>query len=293
VRALATTDAQRASYARFSRLPPRPPVTIAEVDAAISSMDARGAWVTDDVMVLPIVEGMNPGDRVAIRGIATATFVRNLGALTEYVRAIAPADDRSTVTWPIDNLARIDEHPVTLLGAPRMVDTGAGPAVEFNGRTDGLLLDTNPLEGLARFTIEALVAPAMDGPDEQRFLHLEETGGGSRALIETRRLLDGSWCLDTYLRRGEIGLTLIDRTATHPPDRWYAVALTYDGKRMAHYVNGVREASGDVAFGPMTAGRTSIGVRQNLVYWFKGRIRLVRITPDALPPARLLAAPAR
>jgi hypothetical protein len=60
-----------------------------EVDAVISSLDARGAWVTSDIMVLPIVEGMNPGDRVATRGIATATFVRNFGALTEYVRAIA------------------------------------------------------------------------------------------------------------------------------------------------------------------------------------------------------------
>jgi hypothetical protein len=89
VRALTSAEARRTYAARFSRQAPRRPATIAEVDGAIASMDARGAWVTDNIMVLPIVEGMNPGDRVAIRGIATATFVRNLGALTEYVRARA------------------------------------------------------------------------------------------------------------------------------------------------------------------------------------------------------------
>jgi hypothetical protein len=291
VSALSTPEARQAHYARFSRQLPPPPVTVAEVEAMIASMDARGAWVTDNVMVLPIVDGMNPGDRVAIRGIATATFVKNLGALTEYIRARAVAAERGGTTWAIDNLARVGGQPVTVAGAPRVVDTPGGSAVEFNGSSDGLFLEVNPLAGLQRFTLEAVFAPDPDGPEEQRFLHIEETGGRSRALMEIRRLPGGSWCLDTYLRRGEIGLTLIDRGAVHPSGRWYAVALTYDGKSMMHYVNGVREASGDVAFGPMADGRTSIGVRQNLVYWFKGRIGRVRITPEVLPPGRLLSAP--
>jgi hypothetical protein len=60
---------------------------------------------------------------------------------------------------------------------------------------------------------------------------------------------------------------------------------------MAHYVNGVREAAARVPFGPLGAGGTSIGVRQNRVSWYKGRIRSIRITPEALPPARMLPPP--
>jgi hypothetical protein len=86
------TEASRQAYygRRFGRQPRRPRPAAASVEELIRSLDARGAWVSDRVMVLPIVEeGMNPGDPVAIRGISTATFVRNLGALTEYVRTTA------------------------------------------------------------------------------------------------------------------------------------------------------------------------------------------------------------
>ena len=78
---------------------------------------------------------------------------------------------------------------------------------------------------------------------------------------------------------------------TGTSDHWHVAALQYDGKVMAHYVDGAREAAGPLQFAPIGAGRTSIGVRQNLAYWSKGRIRLVRITPEALPANRLLAAP--
>jgi pectate lyase len=195
------------------------------------------------------------------------------------------------VAWYVDNLASIGGHPVAVVGAPRVVDTAAGRAVEFNGSSDGLFLDVNPLAGLERFTIEALVAPASDGPEEQRFLHFQETRSENRAMMETRILPDKSWCLDTFLRHDPASLTLIDRRATHSSDHWHVAALQYDGKVMAHYVDGAREAAGPLQFAPIGAGRTSIGVRQNLAYWFKGRIRLVRITPEALPANRLLAAP--
>jgi hypothetical protein len=37
----------------------------------------------------------------------------------------------------------------------------------------------------------------------------------------------------------------------------------------------------------MVTGRTSIGVRQNRVSWFKGAIAEVRFTPAALPADQL------
>jgi hypothetical protein len=195
------------------------------------------------------------------------------------------------IDWAVDNLTTIGGHAVSVVGSPRVVQTAIGPAVEFNGSADGLFVDANPIQGMILFTVEALIEPAADGPAEQRFLHLSETGSDNRVMMETRLLPDRSWCLDTFLRHGEASLTLIDRQRTRPAGSWHAVALGFDGKTMAHYVDGVRELAGDVAFKTLGAGRTSIGMRQNLVSWFKGRIRLIRITPAVLPGARLMTVP--
>ena len=167
------------------------------------------------------------------------------------------------LVWTLDNLARIGGHTVTVIGTPRVVSTPVGKAVEFNGATDGLMLDVNPLEGLAQFTVEVLFEPSPDGPDEQRFLHVSETGSDRRLMKETRILPGRSWCLDTYLRMEAPGLTLMNRAKTHPAGRWHAASLSYDGRTMTSYVDGVRELSGEVVFEPLKAGRASIGVRRN------------------------------
>jgi acetyl esterase/lipase len=188
------------------------------------------------------------------------------------------------IVWTLDDLSTIGGHPVTLVGTPRVVETPKGRAVEFNGTSDGLFIGANPLRGLERFTIEVLFEPAPDGAEEQRFVHVEESGSGNRALVELRRLPDATWTLDTFLRHGDASLTLIDRSRTHPTSRWHTASLTFDGKTMTHYVDGVPEASGEVAFRTLGEGRTSIGVRQNRVSWFKGRIREIRITPGVVFP---------
>ena len=185
--------------------------------------------------------------------------------------------------WRLDNLTRIGGHSVTVMGAPRIVTTDIGPAAEFNGSSDGLLIETNPIAGLEQFTLDVVFQPADDGQEEQRFLHIEESGTGNRALVELRMNPGGTWSLDTYLRTGETGLTLLDRGLTHPASRWHVATLVYDGKMMAHHINGARELSGEIAFSPLKDGRTSIGVRQNRVSWFKGRIHSIRFTRHARP----------
>lgn len=86
VAALTTPEARAAYYKKyFGRRPPVPDVPPASIAAIIKGLDQRSAWVTDGVRVHPIIEkGMNPGTTVAIRGISTAVFVRNLNALTAY-----------------------------------------------------------------------------------------------------------------------------------------------------------------------------------------------------------------
>jgi hypothetical protein len=197
----------------------------------------------------------------------------------------------SSITWKLDNLVSIGGHAVTVVGAPRVVQTPAGPAIEFDGRSDGLFLEVNPIAGHERFTLEAVIEPDADGPAEQRFLHLSEHASEHRAMLETRVLPGSLWCLDTYLRDAADSLTLIDRNKTHSADAWHAVALVYDGRTMRHFVDGSLDAEGAVHFEPLGAGRTSIGVRQNKASWFKGRIALVRVTGDPLPPERLLRPP--
>jgi xylan 1,4-beta-xylosidase len=195
----------------------------------------------------------------------------------------------AVITWRLDNLASVDSTRIEIVGAPVVVSTNIGPAIEFNGASDGLLIDRNPIEGLRQFTIEILFSPDRDGAVEQRFFHAQESTSDNRALIELR-LNGGRWALDSYLRHGDAQLTLIDPSRTHAAGEWHVASTTFDGAVMKHYVDGVEQGGGAVAFRPLAAGRTSLGVRQNRVSWFKGRIHTVRVTGAALAPARFLKA---
>jgi hypothetical protein len=198
--------------------------------------------------------------------------------------AAAPADGPVTTTWPLRDVKQVAGHATEVVGAPRA--TAAG--IAFDGKADGVFVPVNPIEGWTAFTIEVRFKPdGTGGGEEQRFLHIED-GRKQRVLLETRVTPDRQWALDTFLfQDSDDKLTLLDRTKLHPTDRWCWVALVYDGRRMSHYIDGVLELEGEVAFAPMMAGRTSLGVRQNLVSWFRGEIAEARFTPAALPPAQL------
>jgi hypothetical protein len=185
--------------------------------------------------------------------------------------------------WRLDEAKRIGGNATEVIGAPRLADG----AVVFDGVKDGLFVAANPLAGWRAFTVEVLFRPTEGGPTEQRFFHAQDTGA-ARVMIETRLDGAGAWWLDTFLLKpGNTGLPLIDATRKHPTGRWHWVALRYDGKTMAHFVNGVKELEGDVVFGPMGEGKISLGVRQNRVHWFKGDIREVRFASEALAEEKL------
>jgi acetyl esterase/lipase len=203
-----------------------------------------------------------------------------------WLASAAAALSQPRIEWRLDSLERIGGHPVTIVGQPTVVDTDRGRAVSFDGVDDGLLIASNPLAGLSRFTIEVVFQPAATGPEEQRFVHFEESQAGNRALVELRMNNDGRWALDTFLRSPEPGLTLLNRALTHTPAEWHVARLSYDGRTMTHFVDGVREGHGDVAFTPLREGQTSLGMRQSRVSWFKGMIHTVRVIPEA---ARVIA----
>jgi len=198
-----------------------------------------------------------------------------------------------TVIWQLDQTVRLGGHALTVFGAPRVAKETGGQALYFNGASDGLLVPANPLEKCAAFTIEVLIKPEADGPEAQRFLHVQDEIGqpgdrGSRALLEIR-LAGGTWALDGFLfsALANSKLTLLDPAKRHPAGQWTWVALTYEHGHMITYVNGAQELAGEVAFAPLGAGQVSLGVRQNKVYWFKGGMREVRWHAAALKPEEL------
>lgn len=190
--------------------------------------------------------------------------------------------------WRLDNLAQLDGHTLSVVGTPRVTDDAGEKAIAFDGVKDGLFVPELPFAGARAFTIEVLFFPARGGPAEQRFFHAQD-GNEARALLETRLDGQGKWWLDTYIVTGATarGLTLVNRDLKHDTDRWYWVALRYDGKTMSHYVNGEREVDGAARFVPFGPGQVSLGVRQNKIHWFKGLIREVRFHPEAIAEERL------
>jgi len=199
----------------------------------------------------------------------------------------AVAGVSAPIVWTLENVASVGGQKPQVLGAPKVVDAASGgPALEFNGQNDGLVFPLNPIAGWTKFTIEVLIRPDAGGPRAQRFLHIDG-GRGSRALLETRSGDGKSWVLDAFLRSGKDHRTLRNRARRHSAGKWAWVALVYDGARMTDYVNAMRELDGHVVFPPMAGGYTSLGVRLNRVYWFKGCIKEVRFHPTALAPTAL------
>ena len=193
------------------------------------------------------------------------------------------------VTWTFDRLDRIGGHPTQIFGTPRVIDTGKGKAIEFDGVEDAVFIDNHPLAGATVFTWEVIFRPAKGGRPEQRFFHMQETGSIHRYLMETR-LIGDEWCLDTFAASSTGQQAMMDRKLLHPLDQWHHVALVYDGTQMRHYVNGKLELSATVALAPQTEGRTSVGVRINKVDYFRGAIRLARMSRRALAPGDFLKA---
>ncbi|MCZ6632603.1 MAG: LamG domain-containing protein [bacterium] len=192
------------------------------------------------------------------------------------------------VVWDLDNLESIGGHSVTVEGRPKVIETAKGKALEFDGEDDGIFLDAHPLAGASTFTVEVIFQPYPNGLKEQRFFHMQEREGEERVMFETRLTADDRWFLDAFIQSGEGNYVLYAEDFKHPIGPWYQAAIVVDGKEMRHYVNGKLEMKREVTYEAQTQGRTSLGVRINKVYWYKGAIRQARFTPWVLKPEEFL-----
>ena len=205
----------------------------------------------------------------------------------------APASD--AVVWTAG------DHPAVLetFGAPQTIDTPLGPAVHFDGEDDAVWLDSLPVEGLEAFTLEVVFRQDGGAPFEQRFLHIGTMD--KRILFETRVNPDATWYFDAFVNLGtpeatpedpqpkRRSATLIDDKLTHPAGRWYNLALTASKDGLVSYVDGVEQCRSDLPWLPLVnEGFTSVGVRQNMVCWFKGDLLKIRVTPKVLKPSEFL-----
>jgi lysophospholipase L1-like esterase len=226
-------------------------------------------------------------DEIARLAVASIR-AQKLGLVKYLKRADAPviAPPRAT-TWKIDRLDRIGSQPAATVGNPQVVDTSNGKAVLFDGVDDGLVVNGNPVAGAAAFTLEAVFRPEAGGTFEQRWFHIQETANDNRVLLEIR-LTGDQWFLDTFIKSGENKLTLYSENFKHKTGDWYHVALVFDGNTMRHFVDGKEELSGALVIQPLGSGNTSIGVRMNRVFWFKGAVRKARFTPRALSPQEFM-----
>ena len=111
---------------------------------------------------------------------------------------------------------------------------------------------------------------------------------GPAALAQEIRVDGEQWFLDTFIKSGENQRALYAENFKHALGQWYHVALVFDGATMKHYVDGKEELSGPLTIAPLDKGKTSLGVRMNRVYWFKGAISRVRFTPRALSPREFM-----
>ncbi len=88
-----------------------------------------------------------------------------------------PAD---SVVWLVDNLQTIGSNPsynLMVVGAPMVIDTPAGKAVQFNGVGDALFVPKQPVDGYAKFTAEVIFRPDIGGAQAQRWFHMAGPGG--------------------------------------------------------------------------------------------------------------------
>ena len=208
-------------------------------------------------------------------------------SIPEHMSQRAKSELKSNMTeWILHDLVRNPVKGVIIEGTPEIIKYKLKRAVAFNGSADAVFVDEMPLSGLEQFTVEVIFNPFSGGNFEQRFLHCGEITG-DRVLLEIRSTEKG-WYFDGFIKVKDQEKALIEPTLLHPHDRWYHVAYVIDHGKLETWVNHEKELEGRIGMVSLSGGKTSIGVRQNLISWFKGAIYKIRISPRALKPKEFM-----
>ncbi|NMB80967.1 MAG: LamG domain-containing protein [Ignavibacteria bacterium] len=215
-------------------------------------------------------------------------ILQSLIMITAFNMLINAQTPIKQVTWLINNLEKIGGKAITVFGNPEIIIDGNSNAVRFDGIDDGIIVHADPLDGATTFTVEIIFKPdTSSNPTnkEQRFLHIQNPDyEPRRMLIELRLTDDKKWFLDTHINTDTTAHTLFADQFKHPLNGWNHAALVYENGTMIHYVNGNEEMRGGIKYLPIKDANVSIGMRMNKRSYFKGEIKLIRITNAALTP---------
>lgn len=245
------------------------------------------------------MKGIRSGKIASLAGFALflAAVAMTIGSSPASAASGPTIRIEKTSIWRFDRTDEINGLRTEVLGHPQVIDTRYGKAVHFNGVDDGLILPEHPLAGATTYTWEVIFRPD-GGPFAQRFFHLQEQDPtthqdtGNRMLFEIR-VVKGQWCLDSFASSGENHRALLNCKLLHPLGQWYVVTAVYDGKELRNYVDGQLQGEGPLDLKPQMQGRSSVGVRINRKYFFRGAILMARMVPRALPPAQFWKLPPR
>lgn len=227
-------------------------------------------------------------------------FVYAMGALlaANFLAAACAHAGAQEKIWRFDRTDVIGGHKTEVLGHPTVIDSVYGKAVQFGGNGDALIVPEHPLAGAKAFTWEVIFRPDADGAQAQRFFHIAETDPSTgqdtqnRLLFEIR-IVDGEWCLDSFAGNRGQQITLLNCKALHKLGEWYRVTAVWDGKTLKNYVGDELQGEGPLVMEPEGPGRSSIGMRLNKVYPFKGAMLMARMVPRTLPQEEFLKMPAK
>jgi hypothetical protein len=150
--------------------------------------------------------------------------------------------------------------------------------LSFNGISDGVYHPRNPLYGITdSFFVEMMIFVDPNAKAEQRFLHMGSKNGEPRMLFETRLTSTHCWYLDTVLADHKKAVFLMDPDFNHPLGTWVKIKMIYNNSKITTFVNDLKEIEHPFEFSGIHEHGISIGVRQNLVSWFNGKIKYLRV----------------
>lgn len=199
--------------------------------------------------------------------------------------------------WNLNRLDNIGGFAVTKTGSPSLIYTTDGDtAIEFNpsittdpstGTGDRIQVAGNPLAGYTSFTIEMIVKPyTASSAITPRIFHICHPDSASNATrtmtLEMRYSSTNLWYGDFFIKSvNSSGLT--NTSNTYSTDKWMHMAMTYSNGTLKGYINGILQGSQTGTYtGLPTAAQISLGGRMQGKYYFKGAIKKLIFTPQAL-----------
>jgi hypothetical protein len=169
-----------------------------------------------------------------------------------------------------------------IIGGPKVVDGHAGQALDFNGSSDSVVIETS--DSLAKtksaITMEAWIFPRAFGADREVITKWDNAMNG---IVHFEGSPTGNM---RFCMRKDDDSKVVDfnTTATLPVNAWSHVAETYDGKTAKVYFDGAEVSSqngtGDMRDNPNV--KWWIGAMYAQDRWFNGLIDEVRIWDRAL-----------